>query len=51
MEKVFKVGSPEATMYYPPNGYNCRCYMLSLTQEEFEQGKYELVEKEIDEPI
>ena len=47
--KVFKVGSPEATMYYPPNGYNCRCYMLSLTQEEFEQGKYELVEKEIDE--
>ena len=46
--KIFKVGSPEATMYYPPNGYNCRCYMLSLTQEEFDQGKYELVEKEID---
>lgn len=34
--KIFKVGSPEANTYYPPNGYNCRCYTVSLTAEEVE---------------
>lgn len=34
--KIFKVGSAEADAYYPPNGYNCRCYTVSLTAEEVE---------------
>ncbi len=32
--KIFKIGTPEAEKYFPPNGYNCRCYAASLTADE-----------------
>lgn len=32
--KIFKVGTPEADKYFPPNGFNCRCYTVSLTEDE-----------------
>ena len=32
--KIFKVGTPEANTYFPPNGYNCRCYTVSLMADE-----------------
>lgn len=32
--KIFKIGTPEADKYFPPNGYNCRCYTVSLTADE-----------------
>ncbi|RRD38808.1 DUF935 family protein [Leptotrichia sp. OH3620_COT-345] len=36
--KIFKFGSPEGDLYYPPNGYNCRCYTISLSSAEI-KGK------------
>ena len=32
--KIFKIGTPEADKYFPPNGFNCRCYTISLTADE-----------------
>ena len=32
--KIFKIGTPEADKYFPPNGFNCRCYTVSLTADE-----------------
>ncbi|NWO18180.1 DUF935 family protein [Leptotrichia sp. oral taxon 223] len=32
--KIFKIGTLEADKYFPPNGFNCRCYTVSLTADE-----------------
>lgn len=32
--KIFKIGTSEADKYFPPNGFNCRCYTVSLTADE-----------------
>lgn len=32
--KVFQVGHPFWSKWYPPNGYNCRCDVLSLSEDE-----------------
>ena len=32
--KIFKIGTAEADKYFPPNGFNCRCYTISLTADE-----------------
>ena len=37
--KIFKVGTPEADKYFPPNGFNCRCYTVSLTEDEVDPSE------------
>lgn len=37
--KIFKVGTPEADKYFPPNGFNCRCYTVSLTEDEVDPNE------------
>nr|DAT83307.1 MAG TPA: portal [Caudoviricetes sp.] len=32
--KIFEIGTAIADKYFPPNGFNCRCYTVSLTADE-----------------
>jgi SPP1 gp7 family putative phage head morphogenesis protein len=36
---VVKVGSAEYVRIYPPNGYNCRCVMVTLTDKQAERER------------
>jgi len=38
--KVFKKNDPTARRYFPPLGFNCRCSLIALSQEDVEAGGY-----------
>lgn len=40
--KIFHYQDPFWKMYYPPNGWNCRCRVVSISKFEFERKGYKL---------
>lgn len=45
--KVFPAGSSFWDTWYPPNGYRCRCSVVSLTGRDVEQRGYDVEEEDI----
>ena len=42
---VARADDPVWESIYPPNGFNCSCRVFTLTQGQFERGKYELSDR------
>lgn len=41
-DKVFRNHDPILKSIYPPNGWNCRCYVIPLDQDEVGSGRYKI---------
>jgi SPP1 gp7 family putative phage head morphogenesis protein len=47
---VLPVDDPWWDNHYPPNGWNCRCTVMSLSQRDIDSGRYKLSPKAPDDP-
>lgn len=47
--KVYAVGHPFWSRWYPPNGHNCRCDVMSLSADEVRTRGYQVLTQGVDE--